>query len=248
MHEDIASLQLQLAEQTDRQRVNEDSIELDVEPQDVMEWAEGVEHLKTKTVDELYDMLGFEDRRIPFLVTEVDVESDIGANPRTDEEEEDVSAATEVRATQLFSLRWHQLVGVTKMVERALTSGPIMLMDDFSLGKTLQVLTFFAVMAYYRQFYSETKRYPGIWGEWTNFAGKKATLPECPFLFVVPPMLVDQVVSECNRFLDSGSFDVIAYIGGHETHNNLWAELEKRSSHSPYMRIYVASTTVSRSG
>ncbi|KAH9011667.1 P-loop containing nucleoside triphosphate hydrolase protein [Lactarius pseudohatsudake] len=249
MHEDIALLRVQLAEQLDRHKGNEGPIELDVERQDVMEWTDGVEHLKTKTVDELYDMLGFEDRRIPFLVTEVDVESDIGANPRTDEEEEDVSAATEVRATQPFSLRWHQLVGVTKMVERALTSGPIMLMDDVGLGKTLQVIAFFAVMTYYRRFYSETKRYPGIWGtqEWTNFAGKKATLPECPFLFVVPPMLVDQVASECNRFLQSGSFDVILYFAGHKSHYNMWAELEKRSSHSPYMRIYVASTTAIQS-
>ncbi|KAH9019861.1 hypothetical protein EDB85DRAFT_1872876 [Lactarius pseudohatsudake] len=232
----------------DRQRVSEDSIEIDMERQDVMEWTEGVDHLKTKTVDELYDMLGFEDRRIPFLVTEVDVESDFGASARMDEVVEDIAPGTEPHAKQPFSLRWHQLVGVTKMVERALTSGPIMLMDDFGLGKTVQVLTFFAVIAYYRQFYSETKRYPGIWGVYLILPHATATLPECPFLFVVPPMLVDQVVSECNRSLQSGSFDVIAYIGGHETHNNLWVELEKLSSHSPYMRIYVASTTVSRSG
>ncbi|KAH9019721.1 hypothetical protein EDB85DRAFT_1839633, partial [Lactarius pseudohatsudake] len=135
---------------------------------ELVDWTEGVDHLKTKTEDELYDILGFEDRKIPFLVTEVDTHSDLYTSAQIGMHEDgDVFAlaTAEPHATrQPFSLKWHQLVGVTKMVERALTSGPIMLIDDFGLGKTLQVLAFFAVMAYYRQFYSEAKRYPGMWG------------------------------------------------------------------------------------
>jgi hypothetical protein len=80
--------------------------------------------------------------------------------------------------------------------------------------------------------------------EWTNFAGEKMILPQYPFLFVVPPTLVVQVASECDRFLETGAFDVITYFGGYKTHKDLWGALEERSHHAPHMRIYIASTTV----
>ncbi len=263
-------LRMQLAECVELHKASEDvPTELELDPEEVIDWKDGVEHLKNKTADELYDILGFKDQKIPFLVSEIDVEGDIGVDARADEDKnsEDVAPSRQAVAKQRFSLKWHQLVGVTKMVERARTSGPVMLMDDVGLGKTLQVLAFFAVIAYYRKFHSEMGHYPGIWGEywtrrddcilrqertgkeeWTNFAGEKATLPEYPFLFVVPPTLVDQVASECARFLASGSFDVITYFGGRTAHKKVWEVLKDRSHNLPYMRIYVASTTVSRWG
>lgn len=78
-----------------------------------------------------------------------------------------------------------------------------------------------------------------------SFTGEKMSLPDHPFLFVVPPTLVDQVASECARFLESGSFDIITYVSGYKTHKDVWAELDKRSYTAPHMRIYIASTTVS---
>ncbi|KAH9011409.1 hypothetical protein EDB83DRAFT_2234057 [Lactarius deliciosus] len=248
----VNTLFVELPKLRDWQEAYKDGpVELDLNPQELVDWTEGVEHLKTKTEDELYGMLGFEDRKIPFLVTEVDTESDFYMSAQTGTYEGDVFApAMEPRATRRpFSLKWHQLVRVTKMVERALTSGPIMLMDDFGVGKMVQVLAFFAVMAYYRKFYSEAKQYPGIW-EWTNFTGEKATLPKSPFLIVVPPALVDQVAWECDHFLEKGSFDVIRYFGRYKTNQKVWEELRKPSStgNPSHMRIYVASTTVSMCG
>lgn len=80
--------------------------------------------------------------------------------------------------------------------------------------------------------------------EWTNFAKEKDVLPQHPFLIVVPPTLVDQVASECARFLEGGAFDIITYSAGYKSHKDVWCELDKRSHTLPHMRIYVASTTV----
>ena len=50
------------------------------------------------------------------------------------------------------------------MVESALTSSPILLMDDVGIGKTLQVIALFATLAYYCSYHAQTNKYPGIWG------------------------------------------------------------------------------------
>ena len=80
---------------------------------------------------------------------------------------------------------------------------------------------------------------------WTNFEGEECNLPLYPFLFVVPPALVDQVVLECKCFLKSGAFDIIKYVAGYKTHKDVWAQIEKQSFTEAHMRIYIASTTVS---
>jgi hypothetical protein len=151
---------MQLAERIELHRLSEDGpSEIDLEPHDLVDWTEGVEHLQSKTPEELYLMLGFKDGKIPFLVDQIDVEGVLAALPQADD-----VAPKRLTTMQPFAMKWHQLVAVVKMMECALTSLPVMLMDDVGIGKTLEVIAFFAVLAYYRKFYSETKRYPGIWG------------------------------------------------------------------------------------
>ena len=142
-------------------------IELDLDPEDLVDWEDGVEHWQKMTEQDLYDTLGFPDGKIPFLVTEIDVDVDIGVGAHVEEDAEDIAPPSKLVETekQPFALKWHQLVGVTKLVQCALKSQPVLLMDDVGLGKTLQVITFFAVIAYYRQFYSKSQRYPGLWSE-----------------------------------------------------------------------------------
>jgi hypothetical protein len=137
--------------------------EINLDQYDLVDWMEGIEHLQKVSVEGLYDMLGFSDRKIPFLAATIDVEPEFAVLPG-DEDIEGATTPMQVTMTQPLTLKWHQLVGVVKMVECALTSQPVMLMDNVGLGKTLEVVAFFAVMAYYRKFYSETKRYPGVWG------------------------------------------------------------------------------------
>jgi SNF2 family DNA or RNA helicase len=164
---EVRSLLGQLAERVELHKTcnSDEPIVLDLEPEDPMEWMEGVESLQKMTEDDLYKILGFDDRKIPFLVTEIDADTDIGAQALDNEDATEIAPTSQGVEMQPFALRWHQLVGLTKMVQCAMTSQAVLLMDDVGLGKTLQVIAFFAVMTYYRQFHSETKKYPGAWGE-----------------------------------------------------------------------------------
>ena len=139
----------------------EDRIEFDVDPAQREEWSEGVEHLKHKNPAELYALLGLEKHSIPFFREDGAVEQDVSG----DLGELESSATT----TEGTSLRWHQLVGTVRALERAATSDPVLLMDDVGLGKTVQVIAIFAMLAFYREYYKKNKRYPGDWGESSAF-------------------------------------------------------------------------------
>lgn len=141
-----------------------DSMEFDIDPAPREEWSEGVEHLKDKTPAELYQLLGLDKHSIPFFkeeAVEQDVSGDLG--------ELETSATT----TEGTSLRWHQLVGTVRALERATTSEPVLLMDGVGLGKTVQVIAIFAMLAYYREYFKANRRYPGLWGESSAFACKR---------------------------------------------------------------------------
>jgi hypothetical protein len=127
----------------------EDSVEFSLDPPaEAEEWSEGVEDLKNATPETLYRLLGLDEPHIP------------GFNKYI---VEDVEAGGEAKE---FHMRWHQLVGTVKLLERALTSDPVLLMDDVGLGKTTQVLAMFAMLEYYRKYHELHMRYPsGNWGE-----------------------------------------------------------------------------------
>ena len=164
-HQEVNYLARQLEERVELHKTIADGPpEIELDPHDPVDWMEGVEHLQTKTEDELYEMLGFEDKKIPFLASEIDIEPDVAPDAASNEDADDIAPVTQAAEKQPMALKWHQLVGVVKMVERALTSNPILLMDDVGLGKTLQVIALFAVMAYYRQFHAKAGKYPGLWG------------------------------------------------------------------------------------
>ena len=140
----------------------DNDMEFDLNPQPAEEWSEGVEHLHGKTPDDLYKYLGLEEQSIPFFRKEIYAECKSNLYDKLGEPE------TSAMTTEGFALKWHQLVGVFRMLERAKASEPILLMDDVGLGKTVQVLAFFAVLAYYREYYEKYKRYPGIWGKFPH--------------------------------------------------------------------------------
>lgn len=139
----------------------EGPFELDLEPMEPMDWSEGVEELQDKDEHQLYEMLGFTDEKIPFLASHIEEDADIGALTYGDKPQDHVTSVT---VRKPLRLKWHQLVGVVKLVACALHSNAVLLMDEVGMGKTLQVIAYFAVLAYYREFYDKTKRYPGTWG------------------------------------------------------------------------------------
>lgn len=57
--------------------------------------------------------------------------------------------------------RWHQVIGVTKMLDNFFANKPTLLMDDVGLGKTLQVTGFFATLAFYRDHHEKNGCFPG---------------------------------------------------------------------------------------
>ena len=135
-----------------------DQMEFDVDdPPTFEEWSEGVEHLKEKTPAQLYEWLGLDTHSIPFFKVQASVEGGVSG----DLGELEMSATT----TEGTSLRWHQLVGVVRILERAIKSEPVLLMDDVGLGKTVEVIALFAMLAYYREYFRTWQRYPGKWGE-----------------------------------------------------------------------------------
>ncbi|KAH9018911.1 P-loop containing nucleoside triphosphate hydrolase protein [Lactarius hengduanensis] len=247
----------QLSERLEQEKVHmEGEVVFDFAPEPAMDWSEGVEHLQRKIPEDLYQMLGLERHAIPFFRDKICEELDTPGEPGVDRMEP-------------FSLRWHQLVGVTRMIECAQTSQPVLLMDDVGLGKTVQVLAFFAMLAYYRTVHKESGRYPGIWGKqillfcefrdtqgdtyegkkdgWIDWAGRQAALPDHPFLIVVPPPLLDQVTAECVRFLQAGSLDVVKVTGGLSQREGLWTEVAGRSKVAAGMRLYVTSASALQS-
>ena len=161
---EVTALLTQLAERVELHKTDGpgEPFVLDLEPEDPMDWTEGVESFQNVTEEDLYKILGFDDGKIPFLVTEIDADTDIGVE---DEDATSLAPPSQVVEKQPFALKWHQLVGVVKMMQCAMRSQPVLLMDDVGLGKTLQVIAFFAVLTYYRQFHSDTAKYPGSWGE-----------------------------------------------------------------------------------
>jgi SNF2 family DNA or RNA helicase len=157
-HKEITLMEEQLAERLEHEQAEaetEEPVEFDILPAVDVDWSEGVEELRPKTPEELYRMLGLERHSIPFFREKIS-KLDLSGEHRETE------SAT---ATEGFALRWHQLVGLVKMTERALTSQPVLLMDDVGLGKTVQVLALFATLAYYREVYRKSEKYPGIWGK-----------------------------------------------------------------------------------
>ena len=80
---------------------------------------------------------------------------------------------------------------------------------------------------------------------WKNYAGEERTLPNLPFLMVVPPALVYQVAEECRRFLTIGYLDVVLITGTLEQHKGVWREADRRSNLAPHLRLYIATSTVS---
>jgi hypothetical protein len=137
----------------------------------VVVWKEGVEEWQEKSEDELWSMLGLPEKRLPLFNEKIDMH---GLHDPWDTEDKKWfdDPANQGRITPLAP-RWHQLVGIYKMLDHAFKGKPILLMDEVGLGKTLQVVGVIAVLAFYRAFHDENGRFPGAFGACFPFLGNK---------------------------------------------------------------------------
>ncbi|KAF9222840.1 hypothetical protein BS17DRAFT_651418, partial [Gyrodon lividus] len=119
-------------------------------------WQEGVEDLGQLTEEQLWSHLGFKDA-IPFFQEFTDPDAIIKPWSK-----EGVAwlANPESRHEPLRP-RWHQLVGILRMLQRAFTGELVLLMDGIGIGKTFQVIGFIACLAYYHAFFETHKKLPG---------------------------------------------------------------------------------------
>jgi hypothetical protein len=125
-----------------------------------MEWSEGVEDYRNKTMDNLWAILGFQNKRIPCLSL---IQDPDGIHDPWNEE--DQVWFRDPANTVPFNPRWHQLVSIVKLLECAFRGLPVFLMDDVGLGKTLQVTSLIATLAYYCEYHKEHSCFPGAFGE-----------------------------------------------------------------------------------
>ena len=101
------------------------------------------------------------ERRLPHFNADHDIDN---LHDRWDEAE----AAWFADKANLVPLepRWHQLVGILKMLHLAFDGKPVLLVDEVGVGKTMQVVGVIAMLAHYRDCWEKTQDYPGIFGKY----------------------------------------------------------------------------------
>ncbi|KAJ7841826.1 hypothetical protein B0H14DRAFT_3140118 [Mycena olivaceomarginata] len=144
-------------------------------------WEEGTEEYSHLSVDQLWVLLGLPEQAIPFFNTKLDPTG--LHNPWTDEG----NAFFEDDRNSKINLtpRWHQLVGLYKMMNMAFIAEPVVLMDEVGFGKTLQTIALVACLAYYRDYYHQKKYFPGAFKH-RMWQGKNGNIPTLDSIIVVP--------------------------------------------------------------
>jgi len=134
-----------------------------------VEWTTGVEHYQSISSRKLLKMLGCKTGQVPNFNAYLDQSKE-----HDPWDAEDASWFGEESADRVpLELRWHQLVGVVRMMdqfflpadERAEEVVPsILLMDEVGLGKTLQVAAVVAFIIHFRDYYDKHGKFPGKYG------------------------------------------------------------------------------------
>ena len=125
------------------------------------EWEEGIEEFQHHSTDDLWAMLGRPDKDLPWFNTHHDPD---GIHNRWDSRDDEWFA--DPKNVVPLVPRWHQLVGILRMLQMAFARKPILLMDEVGVGKTFQVVGTITMLAYFRGFWKDKKDYPGAFGKY----------------------------------------------------------------------------------
>jgi SNF2 family DNA or RNA helicase len=219
------------------------------------QWSEGVEEYSSLSEDDLWTILGLPEKQIPFFNL---LQDPYGS---CDPWSEDGQTWLKENGEPL-ALRWHQLVGLVKMVKNSFCGMPVLLMDEVGLGKTIQVTALIAVLSFYREFYAMHNCFPGKIGTplgqsfpraadltYIQLAGKQwrsnsPNIPNLPVMIVIPANLVPQFTSELHRFLQRGTFDVLPYLATWSSRRTWWEDIWCRSKQPEGRRIVITTPKV----
>ncbi|KAG2343746.1 hypothetical protein BDR05DRAFT_883628 [Suillus weaverae] len=216
-----------------------DEVYLDFEETiSLTDWRSGVEEYAECSMDDLWRQLGLEQsKQLPFFQTHTDPN---GAIVPWSEEGQAWLDDT-LNEAPLLAPHWHQLVGILRMVDRALLGEPVMLMDGVGIGKTMQAVGVIACLAHYYDYYKMHNRFPG------KFASRICVktgrnLPDLPTVIVCPPNLQHQWTSELERYLRRATFDVLPYVGKYDNRKDWWSKAWDECQQPLRRRVVLATT------
>lgn len=257
--QEITSVQIALAQLITETPLEEDAETYQFAGEELIpeEWCEGTEEFSKMTEAELWQFLGLELKcAIPALNPLIDPNGKV-----TPRDPEGPAFFADEANTSRLQPRWHQLVGICKLMCNAFEKKPVLLMDEVGLGKTLEAAGFVAVTAYYRDYFREQGFFPGHFSKFCPPIRDAAThyhteskrwpgstdgnIPDESSIFVVPVTLRGQMVHELYRYLEPGGFDILPYEGTHPKRKDFWVEAWSKSEQPPGRKILIATTSVS---
>lgn len=140
-----------------------DFVEMDLQDTiAITNWQSGVEEYQAWTTKDLYEGLGLKSDRLPLFQEYVDPTSSIDG--WSDGGQAWLRDDTNKQRERL-QVRWHQWVGIYKMIDQYLNGLPVLLMDGVGLGKTIQALGFIVVLNHFHEYHKRMKCFPGKFGE-----------------------------------------------------------------------------------
>jgi hypothetical protein len=133
--------------------------ELDFDRAPPLEWEEGVEEYKDKSKDELWAILGLTySSALPDFNQYIDPDMhDYWSDPDYMHKRRDT--------LHPLTPRWHQLVGIIKIIHQGFKGEPLMLMDEVGVGKTLQLVGAVVILTFFRDYYDKNGKFPGAFGK-----------------------------------------------------------------------------------
>jgi hypothetical protein len=127
---------------------------------DMSDWKSGVEEYDKRSEDELWEDLGLPEKKLPFFQTRSDPDAVVDPWSEDGQQWLDNPASP----AQNLTPRWHQLVGILRLIDRVLDGRPVMLMDGVGVGKTMQAVGLIACLAHYMEHYRKRGKFPGKFG------------------------------------------------------------------------------------
>ncbi|KAG2063389.1 hypothetical protein BDR04DRAFT_1163790, partial [Suillus decipiens] len=207
------------------------------ENMDVRDWKSGVEEYDRCSEDDLWEYLGLPEKRLPFFQRRSDPNAAI--DPWSEEGQQWLDDPTS--PAQSLAPRWHQLVGILRLIDRFLDGKPVMLMDGVGVGKTMQAVGLIACLAHYKEHYRKHGKFPGKFSQRCHLR-TGSNIPDLPTVIMSPPNLQHQWMSEIQRYLRRATFDVLPYTGKYTARSQWWTMAWSKCQQPPIRRIILVTT------
>ncbi|KAG1785036.1 P-loop containing nucleoside triphosphate hydrolase protein [Suillus plorans] len=215
-----------------------DEVAIDfTEDMDVGDWKSGVEEYDKCSEDDLWEYLGLPEKRLPFFQRRSD--PDAAIDPWSEEGQRWLDDSKS--PAQSLAPRWHQLVGILRLIDRFLDGKPVMLMDGVGVGKTMQAVGLIACLAHYKEHYRKHGKFPGKFSQRCH-QGTGGNIPDLPTVIMSPPNLQHQWMSEIQRYLRRATFDVLPYTGKYTARSQWWTMAWSKCQQPPIRRIILVTT------